>query len=65
MRTTVKHFRMLVAALAMGAVVAACSDDDSYSIKEARLDGNTTVLGQLEAYSHVTSFNLVTDADAE
>ena len=65
MRTTVKHFRMLVAAMAMGAVVAACSDDDNYSINEARLDGNTTVLGQLEAYSHVTSFNLVTDADAE
>ena len=65
MRTTVKHFRMLVAAMAMGAVVAACTDDDNYSIKEARLDGNTTVLGQLEAYSHVTSFNLVTDADAE
>ena len=64
MRTTVKHFRMLVAALAMGAVVAACSDDN-YSINEARLDGNITVLGQLETYSHVTSFNLVTDADAE
>ena len=65
MRTTVKHFRMLVAAMAMGAVVAACSDDDNYSINEARLDGNTTVLGQMEAYSYATPFNLVTDADAE
>ncbi|MBQ9669198.1 MAG: hypothetical protein IJV45_10740 [Prevotella sp.] len=65
MRTTVKHFRMLVAAMAMGAVVAACTDDDKYSINEARLDGNTTVLGQMEAYSYATPFNLVTDADAE
>lgn len=65
MRTTVKHFRMLVAAMAMGAVVAACTDDDNYSINEARLDGNTTVLGQMEAYSYATPFNLVTDADAE
>ena len=65
MRTTVKHFRMLVAAMAMGAVVAACTDDDNYSIKEARIDGNTTVLGQMEAYSYATPFNIVTDADAE
>ena len=65
MRKTFKHLPALLATLALSATLAACSDKDSYSINEARLDGNTAVLSQLEAWSYTTDFNLVTDKDAE
>ena len=65
MKKVFKHIPMLVASLVMGALFVACADDNKYSIQEARIDINPTVLGQLEAYSYATPFNLVTDADAE
>lgn len=65
MKKTFKHIRTLMAAMAMGVLLAACADDDHYSIREARIDIDQTVLGQLEAYGYATPFNLVTDADAE
>ena len=65
MKKAFKHIPMLVAAGVMGILFVACTDDDNYSIKEAKIDINPTTLGQLEAYSYSTSFNLVTDADAE
>ena len=65
MKKTFKHIPTLLAALAMGSLFAACTDDDNYSIKEAKIDISTTALGQMEAYSYATPFNLVTDADAE
>lgn len=65
MKKAFKHIPTLVAAVVMGSLFVACTDDDSYSIKEAKIDINPTTLGQLEAYSYSTSFNLVTDADAE
>ena len=65
MKKAFKHIPTLVAAGVMGILFVACTDDDNYSIKEAKIDINPTTLGQLEAYSYSTSFNLVTDADAE
>ena len=65
MKKTFKHIRTLMAAMAMGVLLAACADDDHYSIREARIDISDDVLGQLESYSYATAFNLVTDADAE
>ena len=65
MKKAFKHIPTLVAAVVMGSLFVACTDDDNYSIKEAKIDINPTTLGQLEAYSYSTSFNLVTDADAE
>ncbi len=65
MRKTFKHLPALLATLALSATLAACSDKDSYSINEARIDGNVSALSQLEAYSCTTDFNLVTDKDAE
>ena len=65
MKKVFKNISMLVASLVMGALFVACTDDNKYSIQEARIDINPTVLGQLEAYSYATPFNLVTDADAE
>ena len=65
MKKTFKHIPTLLAALAMGSLFVACTDDDNYSIKEAKIDISTTALGQMEAYSYATPFNLVTDADAE
>ena len=60
MKKTFKHIRTLMAAMAMGVLLAACADDDHYSIREARIDIDQTVLGQLEAYGYATPFNLVT-----
>ena len=65
MKKTIKNISMLVAAVVMGSLFVACTDDDNYSIKEARIDISPTELGQLEPYSYATPFNLVTDADAE
>ena len=65
MNNPFKHIQTLMAVVAMGALLVACADDDNYSIKEARIDISGNVLGQLEAYSYATPFNLVTDADAE
>ena len=61
MRKTFKHLPALLATLALSATLAACSDKDSYSINEARIDGNVSALSQLEAYSCTTDFNLVTE----
>lgn len=65
MKKAFKHLPALLATLALSATLTACHDDDDYSINEARLDGNTAVLSQLEAWSYTTDFNLVTDQDAE
>ena len=65
MKKAFKHIPTLVAAVVMGSLFVACTDDDNYSIKEAKISISATELGQLEAYSYSTSFNLVTDADAE
>ena len=65
MNNPFKHIQTLMAVVAMSALLVACADDDNYSIKEARIDISGNVLGQLEAYSYATPFNLVTDADAE
>ena len=60
-----KHIQTLMALIVMSVLLVACADDDNYSIKEARIDIDQMVLGQLEAYSYATPLNLVTDADAE
>ena len=65
MKKVFKNISMLVASMVMSGLLVACTDDDKYSINEARIDINPTELGQLEAYSYATPFNLVTDADAE
>ena len=65
MKKAFKHIPTLVAAVVMGSLFVACTDDDNYSIKEAKISISATELGQLEPYSYTTPFNLVTDADAE
>ena len=65
MNRTIKKLSMLMAAAAMTAVFAACSDDDKYSISKAEVDIDRTEVGQLSPSSSVIPFNLVTDQDAE
>ena len=65
MKKAFKHIPTLVAAVVMGSLFVACTDDDNYSIKEAKIDISPTALGQLEAYSYATAFKLETDNDAE
>ena len=65
MKKAFKHIPMLVATVVMGILFVACTDDDNYSIKVAKIDISPTTLGQLEPYSYATAFNLETDADAE
>ena len=65
MNRTIKKLSMLMAAAAMIAVFAACSDDDKYSISKAEVDLDRTEVGQLSPSSSVVPFNLVTDQDAE
>ena len=55
MKKAFKHIPTLVAAVVMGSLFVACTDDDNYSIKEAKIDINPTTLGQLEAYSYSTA----------
>ena len=64
MNKTFKKLSMLMAAVAMTAVFAACSDDDKYSISQAEVDLDRTEVGQLSPSSSVIPFNLVTDKDA-
>ncbi|MBO6143716.1 MAG: hypothetical protein J6O54_00465 [Prevotella sp.] len=65
MKKAFKHIPTLVAAVVMGSLFVACTDDDNYSIKEAKISISATELGQLEAYSYAIPFKLETDADAE
>ena len=65
MRKTISKLTALLAIAAIGVTLAACSDDDNYSISQAEIDLDRTSVGQLAASSSVTQFNLKTDQDAD